>query len=78
MRLFVIAPGRATPANNTNFEVKSEFVFFFAKDFFGVKNAPPEVLHFCPTFGVHFIHETAIPVAAKALSKISINCKSNR
>ena len=29
MRLFAIAPGRATPANNTNFEVKSEFVLFY-------------------------------------------------
>lgn len=38
----------------------------FAKDFFGVKNAPPKVLHFCPTFGVHFIHGAAIPVAAKS------------
>lgn len=44
----------------------TKFVFFFAKDFFGIKNAPPKVLHFCPTFEVHFIHGAAIPVAAKS------------
>lgn len=56
----------------------TKFVLFFAKDFFGIKNAPPKVLHFCPTFEVHFIHGAAIPVAAKAPGRISTDCKSNR
>lgn len=40
--------------------------YSFCKGLLRRKKAPPKVLHFCPTFGVYFIHGAAIPVAAKS------------